>query len=52
VQQKHAPFYESTCLVDELDGKPNHTILKKMVARQRTHLKNHLRKKLCSMGFK
>ncbi len=26
--------------------------LKEMVARQRTHLKNHLMKKLCSMGSK
>jgi hypothetical protein len=25
VQQKHAPFYESTCSLDELDEKPNHT---------------------------
>jgi hypothetical protein len=23
VQQKHAPFYESTCSLDELDEKPN-----------------------------
>jgi hypothetical protein len=25
VQQKHAPFYESTCSLDELDEKQNHT---------------------------
>jgi hypothetical protein len=30
----------------------NLDILKERVARQRTHFKNHLIKKLCSMGFK
>ncbi len=25
VQQKHGPFYESTCSLDELDEKPNHS---------------------------
>jgi hypothetical protein len=29
VQQKHAPFYESTCLLDEFDEKPNHTKISK-----------------------
>jgi hypothetical protein len=37
------PSYESTCSLDELDEKPNHStiqsleILKKRVARQRIH---------------
>jgi hypothetical protein len=30
----------------------NFNILKEMVARQRIHFKNHLMKKLCSMGSK
>jgi hypothetical protein len=30
----------------------NLEILKERVARQRTHLKNHLIKKICSMGLK
>jgi hypothetical protein len=30
----------------------NFNILKEMVARQRTHFKSHLMKKLCSMGSK
>jgi hypothetical protein len=44
--------------LDELDEKPNQQkfqsfeILKERVARQRTHLKSHLIKKLCSMGSK
>jgi hypothetical protein len=29
VQQKHAPFYESTCSLDELDEKPNHSKISK-----------------------
>ncbi len=29
VQQKHAPFYESTCSFDELDEKPNHSKISK-----------------------
>jgi hypothetical protein len=29
LQQKHAPFYESTCSLDELDEKPNHTKISK-----------------------
>jgi hypothetical protein len=27
--KKHAPFYESTCSLDELDEKPNHTKISK-----------------------
>jgi hypothetical protein len=29
LQQKHAPFYESTCSLNELDEKPNHTKISK-----------------------
>jgi len=29
IQQKHAPFYESTCSLDELDEKPNQTKISK-----------------------
>ncbi len=29
VQPKHAPFYESTCSLDELDEKPNCTKMSK-----------------------
>jgi hypothetical protein len=58
VQQKHAPFYENTCSLDELDEKPSLQkfrsleILNEKVVRQMTHIKNHLIKKLCSMGSK
>jgi hypothetical protein len=43
VQQKHAPFYESTCSLDELDEKPNRSkfqnlkILKEKATKQKTH---------------
>jgi hypothetical protein len=43
---KTCPFYESTCSLDELDGKPNHT---KRIVKQMIHIFNHLTKKLCSM---
>jgi hypothetical protein len=52
------PFYESTCSLDQLDKKPNHTkcqslkILKEKTARQRAHFLNHLTKKICSMSSK
>ncbi len=48
VQQKHAPFYESTCSLDEFDEKLNHTKmlnfenLKERATRLRTQFKNHL----------
>jgi len=29
VKQKHAPFYESTCSLYELDEKPNYTKISK-----------------------
>jgi hypothetical protein len=29
VQQKNAPFYESTCSLNELDEKPNHSKISK-----------------------
>jgi hypothetical protein len=29
VQQKHAPFYESTCSLDELNEKSNYTKVSK-----------------------
>jgi len=51
VQQKHAPFYENTCSLAELDEKPNQKkiqnleILQERVAKQRTHFLNHLIKK-------
>jgi hypothetical protein len=44
--------------LDEFDEKPNHSkisnleILKERVAKQMTHFKNHLIKKICSMGSK
>jgi hypothetical protein len=53
-----SPFYQSTCSLDELDEKPNHTKMSKSrnferrVTRQRTHSFNHLIEKLCSMGSK
>jgi hypothetical protein len=58
VQQKHAPFYESTCSLDELDEKPSLQkfrsleIFNEKAVRQMIHIKNHLIKKLCSMGSK
>jgi hypothetical protein len=27
--KKHAPFYENTCSLDELDEKPNHSKISK-----------------------
>ncbi len=48
VQQKHAPFYERTCSLDELDKKPNHTKISKSwnfegkARGQIIHFKNHL----------
>jgi hypothetical protein len=31
VQQKHAPFYENTCSLNELDEKPNHSKISKFL---------------------
>ncbi len=47
VQQKHAPFYESTCSLDELDVNQiiqkfqSFEILKERATRQRIHFLNH-----------
>jgi len=30
VQQKHVPFYENTCSLDEFDEKPNHTKISRL----------------------
>jgi hypothetical protein len=52
VQQKHTPFYGSTCSLDELDENQiiqkfqSLEILKERVARQMAHFKNHLIKKI------
>jgi hypothetical protein len=35
LQQKHAPFYESTCSLDELDEKPNHKKISKSLTFER-----------------
>ncbi len=58
VQQKYAPFYESTCSLDELDEKPNHSKISKSWnfegkgCKAKNSFKNHLTKKLCSMDSK
>jgi hypothetical protein len=56
VPQKHAPFYENTCSLYELDEKPNIQkfqsleILKERATKKMNHFLNHLTKTLCSMG--
>jgi hypothetical protein len=56
--KKHAPFYESTCSLDELDEKPNHVKISKSLIFEGKDCKannsflNHLTKRLCSMGSK
>jgi hypothetical protein len=58
VQQKHAPFYESTCSLNELDEKPNHTKISKSWNFERKGWKAKdaffwpFDKKICLMGSK
>ncbi len=58
VQQKHAPFYENTCSLYELDEKPNYTKISKSWNfegkgyKEKDSFFNHLTKKICSIGSK
>jgi len=48
ITTKNAPFYESTCSLDELDDKPNHTKMWKFwkFERKGCKVRNHLTKKI------